>query len=106
MRLFRRQDGTVLTSDCPVGARRRHRTRWAMVGAAVAAVAGLFGVASRFGIASRFGVATRAESHSATEEQGLVEREPVEKAERIRAAKLREALLHERSGPGDGSSSR
>ncbi|HPF40349.1 MAG TPA: hypothetical protein P5081_07845 [Phycisphaerae bacterium] len=39
VRIHRRTDGTVLTSDCPVGQRLRRRARkW------VAAVAGLFGV--------------------------------------------------------------
>ena len=43
VRLFRRPDGTVLTSDCPVGAKRRRRRR--LVVTAVAAVAGAAGVA-------------------------------------------------------------
>lgn len=41
LRIWRRQDGAVLTSDCPVGQRLRRRTRkW------VAAVAGFLGIAT------------------------------------------------------------
>ncbi|MCE9572430.1 MAG: hypothetical protein K8W52_04675 [Deltaproteobacteria bacterium] len=47
LRLYRRPDGTVLTSDCPIGSRRRRRNRWAIVGVAVAAVASLLGFATR-----------------------------------------------------------
>jgi len=47
LRLYRRPDGTVLTSDCPTGSRRRRRNRWAIVGVAVAAVASLLGFATR-----------------------------------------------------------
>ena len=41
VRFFRRPDGTVLTSDCPVGARTKRRRR--MVVTAVAVVAGAVG---------------------------------------------------------------
>ena len=45
VRLFRRQDGTVLTADCPVGVKKRRRRR-----AAVAAVGGgLIAVAAALG---------------------------------------------------------
>jgi hypothetical protein len=37
-RFFRRADGTVLTSDCPEGARRRRRRRLTLYAAAVTAV--------------------------------------------------------------------
>jgi hypothetical protein len=37
LRLFRRDDGTVLTSDCPVGVRKKRVRRLVMVGASVAA---------------------------------------------------------------------
>jgi hypothetical protein len=41
VRLYKRTDGTVLTADCPVGVRRRHRRRLAMaaVGTSVMAAA-------------------------------------------------------------------
>lgn len=42
VRFFRRPDGTVLTSDCPVGARTRRRRR--LVVTAVAVAAGALGV--------------------------------------------------------------
>jgi len=42
-RFYRRPDGTVLTTDCPVGARRRRRRR--LVVTAVAVAAGAFGAA-------------------------------------------------------------
>ena len=37
LRLFRRDDGTVLTSDCPVGVRKKRVRRLVMVGVSVAA---------------------------------------------------------------------
>ncbi len=37
LRLFRRDDGTVLTSDCPVGVKKKRVRRLVMVGASVAA---------------------------------------------------------------------
>lgn len=43
VRFFRRPDGTVLTGDCPVGARRRRRRRFVVT--AVAIAAGAVGVA-------------------------------------------------------------
>jgi hypothetical protein len=49
VRLYRREDGTVLTSDCPVGVRRR-LTKRALVSMATTAALGLFaflGLASR-----------------------------------------------------------
>lgn len=33
VRYYRRNDGTILTADCPVGTKRRRRRRWAAVGA-------------------------------------------------------------------------
>jgi hypothetical protein len=39
MRIHRRADGTVLTADCPVGARRRHGRRLVMAAAATGLVA-------------------------------------------------------------------
>lgn len=36
VRMHRRADGTVLTSDCPVGAKKKRRRRWLAAGAAVA----------------------------------------------------------------------
>jgi len=42
-RLFRRADGTVLTSDCPVGVRAKRVRRLAIVATAGGAVAALFG---------------------------------------------------------------
>lgn len=36
VRLHRRADGTVLTSDCPVGAKKKRRRRWIAAGVAVA----------------------------------------------------------------------
>jgi hypothetical protein len=36
VRLHRRADGTVITSDCPVGARNKRRRRWLAAGAAIA----------------------------------------------------------------------
>jgi hypothetical protein len=49
VRLYKRADGTVLTSDCPVGARRRRRRRAAFgaVGAGLMAAAGALGLSSR-----------------------------------------------------------
>jgi hypothetical protein len=46
IRLYRRADGTLLTADCPVGARRlRLRERmWARISGAAASVALLFGL--------------------------------------------------------------
>jgi len=46
VRLWRRADGTVITSDCPVGVRRRRRRRglFAAVGGTVAAVAAFIGI--------------------------------------------------------------
>ncbi len=45
VRFYRRADGTVLTDDCPVGRRRRHRTRQiaAAIGASALAVAAAAG---------------------------------------------------------------
>jgi hypothetical protein len=43
VKLYRRPDGTVLTSDCPDGARRRQRTRLTVAGLAIAAAAGIAG---------------------------------------------------------------
>jgi hypothetical protein len=39
VRLHRRADGTVITSDCPVGVQKKRRRRWLAAGAAVAASA-------------------------------------------------------------------
>ena len=36
VRLHRRADGTVITSDCPVGSKKKRRRRWLAAGAAVA----------------------------------------------------------------------
>ncbi len=44
LRLFRREDGTVLTADCPVGVQKKRVRRLVMIGAGVAAsVAGVAG---------------------------------------------------------------
>lgn len=44
LRLFRREDGTVLTADCPVGVQKKRVRRLVMIGAGVAAsVAGAAG---------------------------------------------------------------
>ena len=49
VRLFKREDGTVLTRDCPVGAKTRRRRR-----AAVAAVGGgLMAAATALGVSSQ-----------------------------------------------------
>src|SRR6185369_717825 len=47
VRFFRRSDGTMLTADCPVGARRLrlHARMWAAVAGAAASVALLVGLA-------------------------------------------------------------
>jgi|JI10StandDraft_1071094.scaffolds.fasta_scaffold940430_2 hypothetical protein len=47
VRFFRRSDGTVLTRDCPEGARRQRRRRFAVAGAAVAVLASLAGGVAR-----------------------------------------------------------
>jgi hypothetical protein len=47
VRLYRRSDGRLLTTDCPVGATRRHRGKVAVVGAA--ATVTIAGVASLVG---------------------------------------------------------
>src|SRR5688572_574038 len=51
LRLYRREDGTVITSDCPVGAqRKRLRARvWASLSGAVASALVFAGLASRAG---------------------------------------------------------
>jgi hypothetical protein len=49
VRLYKRADGTVLTSDCPVGVRKRRRRRAAFgaVGAGLMAAAGAVGLSAR-----------------------------------------------------------
>jgi hypothetical protein len=49
VRLYKREDGTVLTSDCPVGVKRRRRRRaaYGAVGASLMAAAGAFGLGAR-----------------------------------------------------------
>jgi hypothetical protein len=49
VRLYRREDGTVLTADCPVGVTRRRRRRAAFgaVGAGLMAAAGALGLGSQ-----------------------------------------------------------
>jgi hypothetical protein len=48
VRFYRRSDGTVLTADCPVGARARRRRRglFAAIGTTVATVAAFIGFAA------------------------------------------------------------
>jgi len=69
VRLYRRQDGTVLTSDCPVGVKKRRRRR-----AAVAAVGGgLMAAAAALGVergAQVRGVATMGDPAPLTLVQG------------------------------------
>lgn len=48
VRFYRRTDGTVLTADCPEGARRRRRQRLAIAGAALAVASSLGGAAARW----------------------------------------------------------
>ena len=76
VKLYRRADGTVITSDCPVGVRRRQRHRFALAGVAVALVAAAGGLAARLR-----GREPAARPH-AEEVMGVVE-EPREAVERI-----------------------
>jgi hypothetical protein len=39
VRLHRRADGTVITADCPIGAKRKRRNRWLAAGAGIAGTA-------------------------------------------------------------------
>ena len=74
VRLFRRADGTVITSDCPVGLRRKRRRRLAAVvvvaATAAAAVMGALAVFQREGVVTGRTVEAKPTPHNGVPQIG------------------------------------